>query len=171
VLAFQMDKTRIVHLHVEQRPLADELQVHRGRPRRAAPRPDARQTPATKAMYLKTNQFHMKQFTYLVSRLKQIDEGGQSLLDNSLLMFASSLYDGDLHGADQMARGARRQGGRRDEARPHFDFLDKGNDKSPRLQPLPFDDGPHGRKVGRSRYHNACPGCSLSYSILPVHSA
>ena len=46
-------------------------------------------------MYLKTNQFHMQQFTYLVQRLKQIDEGGQSLLDNSMLMFASSLYDGD----------------------------------------------------------------------------
>ncbi|MCX6630211.1 MAG: hypothetical protein NTW28_21545, partial [Candidatus Solibacter sp.] len=65
---------------------------------------------------------------YLVQRLKQIDEGGQSLLDNSMLMFASSLYDGDLHGADQMpivlagkAGGAIRTG-------RILDYLDKGND-------------------------------------------
>jgi hypothetical protein len=59
-------------------------------------------TPALEAMYLKTNQFHMQQFTYLVERMKAIDEGGTSLLDNSMLMLASNLYDGDKHGADQM---------------------------------------------------------------------
>jgi hypothetical protein len=44
----------------------------------------------------------MQQFTYLVERLKAIDEGGTSLFDNSMLMMASNLYDGDKHGADQM---------------------------------------------------------------------
>ena len=35
--------------------------------------------------------------------MKAIDEGGgTTLLDNSLLMFCSSLYDGDAHGADQL---------------------------------------------------------------------
>ena len=37
------------HLHAEQRPLADELQVHRGRARRAAPRPDAQRQDARTA--------------------------------------------------------------------------------------------------------------------------
>src|SRR5207245_3628476 len=58
--------------------------------------------PELKAMYLKTNQFHMEQFVYLVKRLKDIDEGGRSLLQSSTLMLASNLYDGDAHGADQM---------------------------------------------------------------------
>jgi len=53
-------------------------------------------------MYLKTNQFHVEQFAYLLNRLKAIDEGGQSLLDNSLLMFCSNLFDGDRHEADEM---------------------------------------------------------------------
>jgi hypothetical protein len=79
-------------------------------------------------MYLKTNQFHVKQFTYLVQRLKDIDEGGTSLLDNSILMFSSSLYDGDAHGADQLpivlagGAGGTLKGGRA------VDFLDKGNE-------------------------------------------
>ena len=38
----------------------------------------------------------------MLSRLKAIDEGGSSLLDNSLLMFCSNLFDGDRHEADEM---------------------------------------------------------------------
>jgi hypothetical protein len=79
-------------------------------------------------MYLKTNQFHMQQFVYFVNRLRAIDEGGQSLLHNSLLMFASNLYDGDAHGADQMpivlAGGA---GGTLKTGRM-LNYLDQGND-------------------------------------------
>jgi hypothetical protein len=103
VLAFQMDKTRIatcmlnndlsqmnfgflpgVHgsLHLDL--------THNGR------------DPALEAMYLKTNQFHMQQCAYLLKRLKSIDEGERTLLDNSLLMFCSNLFDGDKHQADEM---------------------------------------------------------------------
>jgi len=103
VLAFQMDKTRIatcmlnndlsqmnfgfldgVHgsLHLDL--------THNGR------------NPRMEAMYLKTNQFHVQQFAYLVKRLKEIDEGGHSLLDSSLLLCCSNLFDGDKHQADQM---------------------------------------------------------------------
>jgi hypothetical protein len=84
--------------------------------------------PALEAMYLKTNQYHVKQFTYLIQRLKDIDEGGTSLFDNSILLFTSSLFDGDAHGADQLpivlsgGAGGALKGGRA------FDFLDKGAD-------------------------------------------
>jgi len=79
-------------------------------------------------MYLKTNQYHVKQFTYLIQRLKDIDEGGQSLFDSSILVFMSSLFDGDAHGADQLpvvlsgGAGGKLKGGRM------VDFLDKGNE-------------------------------------------
>ena len=84
--------------------------------------------PELEAMYLKTNQYHTEQFTYLAKRLKGIDEGGTSMLDNSILMFASSLFDGDAHSADQLpivlagkAGGALRTG-------RILDYLDKGDD-------------------------------------------
>ena len=54
------------------------------------------------AMYLKTNQFHAAQFAYIVQRMKNIREGDSTLLDNSLLMYASSLFDGDAHSADRL---------------------------------------------------------------------
>ena len=79
-------------------------------------------------MYLKTNQFHVQQFTYLVQRLKAINEGGSSLLDNSMLMFGSSLYDGDANGAEQLPIVlAGRAGGAMQTGRV-LDYFDKGAD-------------------------------------------
>jgi hypothetical protein len=84
--------------------------------------------PELEAMYLKTNQFHVQQFTYLVQRLKAIDEGGSSLLDNSLLMFASSLFDGDAHGADQLPIVLAGKAGGALQTGRILNYLDKGND-------------------------------------------
>ncbi len=79
-------------------------------------------------MYLKTNQFHMQQFTYLVQRLKAIDEGGQSLLDSSMLMMASNLYDGDKHGADQMPIVLAGKAGGAMKTGRVLDYSTKGNE-------------------------------------------
>jgi hypothetical protein len=103
VLAFRMDRTRIAtcmlnndlsqmnfgFLDGVQGSLHLDL-THNGR------------DPAREAMYLKTNQFHVAQFGYLVKRLKEIDEGDQTLLDSALLLFCSNLFDGDKHQADRM---------------------------------------------------------------------
>jgi hypothetical protein len=129
VLAFQMDKTRIAtcmlnndlsqmnfgFLDGVQGSLHLDL-THNGR------------DPELEAMYLKTNQFHIGQCAYLLKRLKEIDEGGQSLLDNSLLMFCSNLFDGDKHQADEMPIVlAGRGGGSLQTGRIH-DYLDQGDD-------------------------------------------
>jgi hypothetical protein len=129
VLAYQMDKTRIVTLmlnndlsqmnfkFVEGVHGALHLDLtHNGH------------APALEAMYVKTNQFHMQQFTYLVERMKAIDEGGTSLLDNSMLMMASNLYDGDKHGADQMPIVMAGKAGGAMKTGRVVDYNDKGND-------------------------------------------
>ncbi len=129
VLAFQMDKTRIatcmlnndlsqmnfkflegVHgaLHLDL--------THNGH------------APDLEAMYLKTNQFHMQQFAYLVERLKEIDEGGSSLLDNSMLMLMSSLFDGDAHSAEQMPIVLAGKAGGTLKTGRVLDYFEKGND-------------------------------------------
>jgi Protein of unknown function (DUF1552) len=103
VLAFQMDKTRIATCMLNNDLSQMNFKFIEGV--RGALHLDLThngKAPELKAMYLKTNQFHMQQFVYMVNKLKSIDEGGRSLLDSSLLMFASNLYDGDAHGADQM---------------------------------------------------------------------
>ncbi|MBI1353933.1 MAG: DUF1552 domain-containing protein [Acidobacteria bacterium] len=104
VLAFQMDKTRVATLMLNN----DLSQMnfgfipgvhgalhldltHNGK------------APELEAMYLRTNQFHVQQYAYILERMKGIDEGnGTTLLDNSIMMGASNLFDGDSHGADQM---------------------------------------------------------------------
>jgi hypothetical protein len=129
VLAFQMDKTRIATCMLNNDLSQMNFKFLEGC--HGALHLDLTHNghvPELEAMYLKTNQFHVKQFTYLVQRMKNIDEGGSSLFDNSILMFTSSLYDGDAHGADQLpivlagGAGGALKGGR------ILDFLDKGND-------------------------------------------
>jgi hypothetical protein len=129
VLAFQMDKTRIVTLMLNNDLSQMNFKFIPGV--RGALHLDLThngKAPELKAMYLKTNQFHMEQFVYLVKRLKEIDEGGKSLLESSMLMLASNLYDGDAHGADQMPIVLAGQAGGKLKTGRILDYLDKGND-------------------------------------------
>jgi hypothetical protein len=129
VLAFQMDKTRIVTLMLNNDLSQMNFKFIPGV--RGALHLDLThngKAPELKAMYLKTNQFHMEQFAYLVKRLKDIDEGGRSLLQSSTLMLASNLYDGDAHGADQMPVVLAGQSGGALKTGRVLDYLDKGND-------------------------------------------
>jgi hypothetical protein len=126
VLAFQMDKTRLATLMLNNDLSQMNFKFIDGV--RGALHLDLThngKSPELQAMYLKTNQFHMQQFVYLVEKMKKIDEGGSSLLDNTILMHASNLYDGDAHGADQMPivmAGGGIQGGR------VLDVLEAGNE-------------------------------------------
>ncbi len=129
VLAFQMDKTRIVTLMLNNDLSQMNFKFLDGV--RGALHLDLThngKAPELEAMYLKTNQFHVQQFTYLVQRLKAIDEGGTSLLDNSMLMLASSLFDGDSHGADQLPIVLAGKAGGALQTGRILDYLDKGND-------------------------------------------
>jgi hypothetical protein len=129
VLAFQMDKTRVATLMLNndlsqmnfkfvegvQGALHLDL-THNGR------------VADKEAMYLKTNQFHIQQFAYLTERMKGISEGETTLLDNSILLGASSLFDGDLHGADQLPILITGKGGGTIKGGRILDYLDKGDE-------------------------------------------
>jgi hypothetical protein len=131
VLAFRMDKTRIVTYMMNN----DLSQMNFGflPGVRGALHLDLTHNgrdPEREAMYLKTNQFHLGQFAYLLDRLRAADEGGRSLLESSLLLCGSNLLDGDKHQADEMplllagnAGGALETGGR------VLDYLDRGDDR------------------------------------------
>ena len=130
VLAFQMDKTRIAtcmlnndlsqmnfgFLDGVQGSLHLDL-THNGR------------DPKLEAMYLKTNQFHVSQFAYLLDKLKGIDEGGQSLLESSMLMCCSNLFDGDKHQADRMPIVLAGGGGGRLKTGRVLNYLDRPDDE------------------------------------------
>ena len=128
VLAFQMDKTRVATLMLNNDlsqmnfKFVDGVQgalhldlTHNGR------------VADKEAMYLKTNQFHIQQFAYLTERMKSISEGETTLLDNSILLGASSLFDGDLHGADQLPILITGKGGGTIKGGRILDYLEKGD--------------------------------------------
>ena len=129
VLAFQMDKTRIATLMLNndlsqmnfkflegvQGALHLDL-THNGH---AADK---------EAMYLKTNQFHIAQFAYVTQRMKEIREGETTLLDNSILMLASSLFDGDAHSANQLPILLTGKGGGSLKTGRVIDYLERGDE-------------------------------------------
>jgi len=47
--------------------------------------------------YRKITRWHVEQFSYLLTKLKGIQEGERTLLDNSMIMCGSSLSDGNKH--------------------------------------------------------------------------
>lgn len=47
--------------------------------------------------YQQINQYHVERFSGVLDKMKAIDEGGSNLLDNSLVLFGSSMMDGDKH--------------------------------------------------------------------------
>jgi hypothetical protein len=129
VLAFQMDKTRVLTLMLNNDLSQMNFKFLEGV--RGALHLDLTHNghaPELEAMYLKTNQWHVSQFTYLIEKMKAIDEGGSSLLDNSIMMASSSLFDGDTHGADQLPIVLAGKGGGTIKTGRVLDYLDKGND-------------------------------------------
>jgi hypothetical protein len=50
-----------------------------------------------RTQYEKIVTWHTEQLAYFLNRMKSLDEGGTSLLDNSMIMYGASLKDGNLH--------------------------------------------------------------------------
>jgi hypothetical protein len=48
------------------------------------------------------NRFHVQQLSYLLQRLKSIQEGDRTLLDNSMICYGSGISDGDRHNHDDL---------------------------------------------------------------------
>jgi hypothetical protein len=129
VLAFRMDKTRIATYMLNN----DLSQMNFGfldgvRGSLHIDLTHNGKAPELEAMYLKTNQYHVQQFAYLVKRLKEIQEGERSLLDNSLLMLCSNLFDGDSHQCDEMPIVLAGGGGGTLKTGRVLDYLDKGKE-------------------------------------------
>jgi hypothetical protein len=95
-LAFQTDQTRIATLllGIEQSPRNypeigiteghHGLTHHQGNPEKIE-------------KVRRINEFHVKQFTYLLDKLTATRDGDGSLLDHSMIVYGSALADGNAH--------------------------------------------------------------------------
>ena len=64
--------------------------------------------------YQLINRWHVDQYAYLLRKLKAMKEGESNVLDNSMIMFASALSDGDSHNPHKLPSGSGRT-----RRRPH----------------------------------------------------
>jgi hypothetical protein len=55
-----------------------------------------------KDQYSKIVNWNMEQVAYFLNRVKGLDEGGASLLDNSMIMFGGSIKDGNQHTVENL---------------------------------------------------------------------
>jgi hypothetical protein len=112
VLAFQTDTTRICtlklnndHSSLRFPHLGVDYMIHH------------LLSHSDTADWLKVNQFFLEQVAYLARRLNDIQEGSRTALDNSMILFCSSMLTGN-HDATQLpivllgGAGGRIQGGR-----------------------------------------------------------
>lgn len=53
-------------------------------------------------MYARINLWHSEQFAYFLQRMQSMKEGDQNLLDQSMVLFGSSLRDGNSHQATNL---------------------------------------------------------------------
>ena len=53
-------------------------------------------------MYNAVTRWHHEQVAYLLEQMSQIKEGDATLLDNSMIVYGSSLGDGHEHSADNL---------------------------------------------------------------------
>ncbi len=78
------------------------------------------------ADWLKVNQFFTQQVAYIVEKLDKVQEGERTLLDNSMLMFLSSMMTGN-HNNDQLPVVLLGRGGGQIKAGRVLDYLGKPN--------------------------------------------
>ncbi|MFN0119541.1 MAG: DUF1552 domain-containing protein, partial [Blastocatellia bacterium] len=96
VLAYQSDLTRVVTLMMARegsnRPYRS-IGISDGHHNITHHQNDAEKI----AKITKINEVHVKLFSYLLDRMKATPDGDSNLLENSLLMYGSSISDGTLH--------------------------------------------------------------------------
>ncbi len=98
VLAFQMDRTRVASFVLHQDFSNLTFEFLEGVSKSGVHGISHHQHQQDLIdQYVQINKFHVDQFSYLLERMKSVDEGGSTLLDNSILLFGSSMMDGNVH--------------------------------------------------------------------------
>ena len=80
------------------------------------------------ADWLKVNQFFMEQLAYIAQKLDQVQEGERTLLDNSMILFLSSMMTGN-HNNDQLPVVMLGSGGGQIQTGRILDYQGKPNRK------------------------------------------
>ena len=142
-LAFQTDMTRVITvlLAIEQSPRNyPEIGITEGHHGLTHHQGDK----AKIEKVTQINEYHIKQFTYLLDKFKSTRDGDGTLLDNSMIVYGSGLADGNQHQHDNLPAVLAGRG--RGTIRPgrHVRYADE----TPMAESVPLDARPHGGPGG-----------------------
>jgi hypothetical protein len=70
--------------------------------------------------YQLVNRWHVEQFAYLLQKLRSMDEGDSTVLDNSMILFSSALSDGQKHDMHKLPIVLGGRGGGRIDSGQHL---------------------------------------------------
>ncbi|MES1255753.1 MAG: DUF1552 domain-containing protein [Acidobacteriota bacterium] len=101
ILAFQTDQTRVATLllGLEQSPRNyPEIGITEGHHGLTHHQGDKEKIEKVAQI----NMYHLKQFTYLLDRMKATPDGDGTLLDHSMIVYGSALADGQRHQHDNL---------------------------------------------------------------------
>lgn len=74
--------------------------------------------------YQLINQWHIAQYAYLLQRLSEMKEGDSTVLDNSMVLFASALSDGNSHNPHKLPIVLGGRGGGRIDSGQHLVYAE-----------------------------------------------
>jgi hypothetical protein len=74
--------------------------------------------------YQLINKWHVAQYGYLLGKLKEMKEGDSTVLDNSMVLFASALSDGDRHDPHKLPLVLGGRGGGRIDSGQHLTYTE-----------------------------------------------
>jgi hypothetical protein len=80
--------------------------------------------PEKLRQYAVINRWHVDQYGYLLRKLRDMKEGERSVLDNSMIMFASALSDGNKHDPHRLPILLAGRGGGRIASGQHLKYTE-----------------------------------------------
>jgi hypothetical protein len=101
VVAFQTDMTRVVTLMMAREGSNRSYRVI-GVPDGHHSCTHHQNEPEKIAKTTKINEYHVRVFAYLIDRLKSTPDHEGTLLDNSMILYGSSIGDGNVHTHDKL---------------------------------------------------------------------
>jgi hypothetical protein len=102
VLAYQMDKTRVATFMLNNDLSSMDYGFLDGVRGHSHGLSHHGRNPENKAMYQKANEFNVSMWAEALKKMAATNEGERSLLDNSMIVFLSSLMDGNAHDSKQL---------------------------------------------------------------------
>ena len=98
VLALRMDKTRVLTFMFDSYgPKFMDFSFLPGVTGQWHALSHHKETPGSLNQYHLINRWHISQYAYLLQKMDEVKEGDRTLLDNSMVMIGSDMWDGNRH--------------------------------------------------------------------------